>query len=292
MQLLDGKKVAAEMYEKLKVEVANLKQEGITPKLVIILVGDSSASLSYIKSKRKAGEQIGIETEFLNYDPKEIDTEKLINKISELNNDSRVNGILVQLPLPAHINTPKIIKAIDPKKDSDGFTAYNLGKMFLSTEFENLSPCTPQGIIKILESYKIAVEGKEVVVVGKSNIVGKPIAIMLLNRGATVTICHSKTKNLAEHTKRADILIAAVGKQNLIKAEMVKDGSVVIDVGINRNEEGKIVGDVDFENVASKTSFITPVPGGCGPMTVACLMQNVVISAKNQNKELRIKNLV
>lgn len=282
MQLLDGKTVSQAIYQKLRAEVEALQEMQVRPKLVIILVGADPASLSYIKSKRSASEKIGVEAEFINYKPEEIDTQKLLAKINELNEDPNTHGILVQLPLPKHIFEPDIIKAINPKKDVDGFTAYNLGKMFLSKDFENLVPCTPMGVIRMLEYYNIPLEGKEVVMVGASNIVGKPMAIMLLNRRATVTVCNSKTKDLAAHTRRADILIVAVGKPKLITAEMVKDDAIVIDVGINR-VDGKLVGDVDFGNVAPKASYITPVPGGCGLMTVACLMENVIRAAKSQH---------
>ncbi len=283
MELLDGKLVAQELYTKLLGDVQALKAKDIQPKLVIILVGDDPASQSYIRSKTKASEKLGIESELITYKPDEIDTPRLIAKINELNNDDSVNGILVQLPLPDHIYEPEIIKAISPIKDVDGFTAYNIGKMFLSTDFEELAPCTPLGIIRMLEHYNIDVTGKEAVVVGRSNIVGKPAAVMLLNRGATVTACHSKTKDLKFHTSRADILVVAVGKSKLITADMVKEGAVVIDVGMNRNEKGKLEGDVDFENVKNKASYITPVPGGCGLMTVACLMENVVKATIKQN---------
>jgi methylenetetrahydrofolate dehydrogenase (NADP+)/methenyltetrahydrofolate cyclohydrolase len=279
MNLMDGKLVAETVYARLQGEVAGLKEKGIHPKLVIILVGDDPASLSYVRSKRKSAEKTGIVAELITYRPEDIDTEGLINKINELNADESVHGILVQVPLPEHIYTPKVMKAIDPKKDVDGFTAYNLGKMFLSAEFENLVPCTPLGVIRMLEYYKISVVGKEAVIVGASNLVGKPMGIMLLNRKATVTICNSKTPDLAAQTRKADILVVAVGKIGLITADMVKEGAVVIDVGINRNAEGKLVGDVDFENVAPKTSYITPVPGGCGLMTVASLMENVYKAA-------------
>lgn len=280
MQILDGKKVSQELAFKLQGEVATLKAHDIQPKLTIILVGEDPASESYVRSKKKLAESIGIESDLIRYTPEEMDTAKLIAKIQELNNDSKVHGILVQLPLPKHIYEPEIIKAIDPKKDVDGFTAYNLGKMFLSTDFEELAPCTPLGVIRILESYNIDILGKEAVVVGASNIVGKPMGIMLLNRKATVTVCNSKTRDLAAQTRRADILVVAVGKAKFITADMVKEGAVVIDVGINRTEDGKICGDVDFDNVSVKASFITPVPGGCGPMTVACLMENVVKAAR------------
>ena len=214
-----------------------------------------------------------------------------MQKINELNNDRSVHGILVQLPLPKHINEAKIIEAIDHKKDVDGFHPYNVGKMFLNKDFENLSPCTPKGIIKILEFYNIDLVGKEVTIVGRSNIVGKPLSAMLINRSATVTVCHSKTKNLKFHTARADILIAAIGKAKFITTSMVKKEAIVIDVGVNRvndtNSEKsyKLVGDTDFENLLTKISAITPVPGGCGPMTVACLMENTVKAA------YQIKNL-
>ena len=275
MKLLDGKKVADEMYKHLRGEIAALRKKDIHPKLVIIQVGSDPASLSYIKSKRKVSENLGVTAELLKFEPDGIDTKIMIAKIHELNRDAAVNGILVQLPLPSHIYAPEVIKAIDPKKDVDGFTAYNLGKMFLGTEFEELAPCTPLGVIRLLEYYNIPLEGKEAVVVGASNIVGKPIATMLLNRKATVTVCHRMTKNLAAHTKKAEILVVAVGKEKLITVEMVRKGCVVVDVGINRTTEGKLAGDVDFENVSKKASYITPVPGGVGLMTVACLMENV-----------------
>ncbi|MBU0667824.1 bifunctional 5,10-methylenetetrahydrofolate dehydrogenase/5,10-methenyltetrahydrofolate cyclohydrolase [Patescibacteria group bacterium] len=286
MNLLDGKFIAQEMYTKLQSDAAELKNKGIQPKLVIILVGDHPASLSYIKSKEKASQTVGVECEIMKFGADEMDTAKLIEVIRGLNEDDSVHGILVQLPLPKHIYEPDIIKAVAPQKDVDGFTAYNLGKMFLSTRFEDLAPCTPLGIIKMLEHAKIDVEGKEAVIVGRSNIVGKPVAIMLLNRGATVTACHSKTVDLSAHTKRADILVVAVGKAGLITADMVKEGAVVVDVGINRTEDGKLVGDCDFVTVSKKASFITPVPGGCGPMTVACLMNNVIKAVHKQNPSL------
>lgn len=285
MQLLDGKKVASELYQKLQGKVAALKEKNIFPKLVIVLVGDDPASLSYIKQKRKASEQTGIVSELINLKPEEVTTQSMIDLVNQLNVDASVHGFIIQLPLPKHVDTPKVLKAVNPKKDVDGFTAYNLGKMFLSTEFEDLAPCTPLGVIRLLEYYEIAVKGLEVTMVGASNTVGKPLAIMLQNRGATVTICNSKTKDLAAHTRRADILVVAVGKIGLITRDMVKKGAVVIDVGINRNEEGKLVGDVDFEGVAEVASYITPVPGGCGPMTVGCLMENVVRAVLQQNPQ-------
>ena len=279
MQLLDGKKVASELTHKLQGKVAALKGKGVLPKLVIVLVGEDPASLSYIKQKRKASEETGITAETMTLRPEDVTTDSMIALVEKLNADASVHGFIVQLPLPAHVETPKVLKAVDPRKDVDGFTAYNLGKMFLSTEFEDLAPCTPRGVIRLLEYYEIKFEGVDVTMVGASNTVGKPLAIMLKNRGATVTICDKSTKDLAAHTRGAEILIVAAGKAKLITAEMVREGAIVVDVGINRNLEGKIVGDVDFENVAPKTSYISPVPGGVGPMTVACLMENLVRSA-------------
>ncbi|MBT4917793.1 bifunctional 5,10-methylenetetrahydrofolate dehydrogenase/5,10-methenyltetrahydrofolate cyclohydrolase, partial [Candidatus Peregrinibacteria bacterium] len=246
MELLDGRKVSKAMLLHLEKEVNHLKVEHILPKLVVILVGKDPASLSYIKQKQKACAATGIEWDQIDYE-ESVTTEILIGKIDELNNDETVHGILVQLPLPDHIFAPDVIKAIDPMKDVDGFTAYNLGKMFISPEFEHLAPCTPLGVIKMFEHYDIDVKGKEAVVVGHSNIVGKPLATMLLNRNATVTVCHIDTKDLAFHTKRADILCVAVGRPNLITADMVKDGTIIVDIGVNRLESGKLVGDVDFD---------------------------------------------
>jgi methylenetetrahydrofolate dehydrogenase (NADP+)/methenyltetrahydrofolate cyclohydrolase len=283
MALIDGKKIANEIYENLAKEVDKLKKEHtLQPKLAVILVGDNPASLSYIKQKRKACEKTGIEWVQFDYDTN-LSQAELLDKIEELNQDYSVHGILIQLPLPDHFEVPKVIRAIDPHKDVDGFTAYNLGKMFLSTEFEDLPPCTPAGVIKMLEYYNIKVEGMDATIVGASNIVGKPLSIMLLNRGATPTICHIKTKDLKKHTLNADLLCVAVGKINLITEDMVKEGAVVIDIGINRTEDGKLRGDCDFEKISAKASYITPVPGGAGPMTVACLMENTVKAAKRLN---------
>lgn len=283
MELLDGRKVADSLLENLKVEVAQLKSQNISPHLTVILVGDDPASRIYVRNKWKACEKVGVSYDLVSYKPEELTTEKLIEKIHKLNDDPKVSGILVQLPLPGHIYEPEIIKAIDPKKDVDGFTAYNLGKMFLSTEFEDLPPCTAAGIIKLLDYYDIKIMGADATVVGASNIVGKPVAAMLLNRRATVTVCHSKTRDLKTHTKNADIVIAAVGKRNLITADMVKNGVCVIDVGTNKDDKGKMCGDCDFENVSKKAGYITPVPGGVGPMTVACLLENIVKACKRRN---------
>lgn len=283
MILLDGRSVANRVLEQVEGEVRALKEKGITPKLAFLLVGHNPASATYVSQKQKACEKTGIEFEHLDF-PETVTTEELVAAIQKLDAREDVHGILVQLPLPASMNTPLVLRALQPKKDVDGFHAYNLGKMLLSTEFEHLVPCTPKGVIKLLEHYQIPIEGREVVVVGHSNIVGKPMSVMFLNRNATVTTCHKFTKNLADHTRRADILVVAVGKAGLITADMVKEGAVVVDVGINR-VDGKLVGDVDFEAVSQKTSYISPVPGGVGPMTVACLMENTVLAAKRLNEE-------
>lgn len=279
MEILDGKKVANEIYLELKKEVSRMELAHIHPKLAVILVGKDPASISYVSQKQKACAITGIAWQQFDYET-DVTTEQLIEKIKELNADQTIHGILVQLPLPKQVYAPDVIRAIEPKKDVDGFTAYNLGKMVLGQEFEHLAPCSPEGVINLLEYYKIPIEGKNAVVVGHSNIVGKPLSIMLLNRNATVTTCHVFTKDLASHTRNADILFIAVGKPNLITADMVKDGAVVIDIGINRLANGKLVGDIDFENVSKKASYVTPVPGGCGPMTVAALMENTVKAAK------------
>lgn len=276
MQLLDGKTLSAQLIDSVKEKVEKLK-----PTLAVILVGENPASLTYVKHKKTACEKAGIHYVEYRY-PDTLSQEELIAQIQRLNGDEGVNGILVQLPLPAQIEAPPVIRSIDPAKDVDGFHAYNVGKMFLSPDFEDLPPATPLGIIKLLDHYNVQVQGKEVVVVGHSNIVGKPISTMLLNRNATVTTCHIFTQDLASHTRRADILVVAVGKEKLITADMVKEGAVVVDVGINRNAEGKICGDVDFENVSRKASFITSVPGGVGPMTIAALILNIVRATERQ----------
>ena len=276
MELLDGKALSAQLIDSVKDEAEKLK-----PTLAVILVGENPASLTYTKNKKKACERAGIKYKEIKL-PDTTTQDDLIKEIERLNEDSDVNGFIVQMPLPDQIFVPEVIRAIDPKKDVDGFHAYNLGKMFLSPDFEDLPPATPSGIIKLLDHYDIPIRGQEVVVVGHSNHVGKPISTMMLNRNATVTTCHIHTKDLAIHTKRADILIVAVGKAGLITEDMVKDGVVIVDVGINRNEEGKLCGDVDFENVSKKASFITPVPGGVGPMTVAALILNTISASKRQ----------
>ncbi len=283
MQILDGRKVSGEILSELAQEVSDLSVKGISPKLAVILVGKDPASLSYIRQKQKACVKAGVAWEQFDYEV-DVTTEQLIERIEELNEDVTVHGILVQLPVPKQVDVPKVLKAIKPSKDADGFTAYNIGKMFLSKDFEDLAPCTPMGVIKLLDYYGIEIEGKEVVVVGHSNIVGKPLATMLLNRNATVTVCHIHTKDLSAHTKRADILCVGVGKAGLITADMVKDDVVVVDIGVNKLENGNLVGDTDFEEISKKASYITPVPGGVGPMTVACLLVNTVHAAKRINK--------
>ncbi len=277
--LLDGKALSEKIVQECKKETKDLN-----PTLAVIIVGDNPASAVYVRNKERLCEKAGIQSVKIPFS-KEATQEEVIHKIEELNNDPAITGFIVQLPVPDHMYVPDIIRAIDPKKDVDGFHAYNLGKMFLSTEFEDLPPATPAGIIRILEEYNIDIEGKEAVVVGHSNIVGKPISTMLLNRNATVTTCHIYTQDLASHTARADILVVATGVPNLITGDMVKKGATVIDVGINRLENGKLVGDVHFESVSKKVGHITPVPGGVGPMTVASLIKNTVHAAQRQIME-------
>ena len=278
-KIIDGKAVSAYVKEQVKNEVAELAKNGSVPALAVIIVGDDPASMVYVGNKKKACEMTGMRS--VEYAlPAETTEEELLELIGKLNNDKEINGILCQLPVPKHINEDKIIDAIAPEKDVDGFSAVNVGKIWLG-KYE-ISPCTPMGVIELLDYYDIPLEGKNCVIVGRSNIVGKPMAALLLERNATVTVCHSRTKDLASFTKNADVIVAAVGRANFITADMVKEGAVVIDVGINRLETGKLCGDVDFENVKEKASYITPVPGGCGPMTIAVLMKNTLVAYKNQ----------
>lgn len=273
--LIDGKKISTEIKEELKEQVKNYKEQGKEITLAVIQVGNDPASSVYVRNKKKACEYIGINS--LAYELEESTTEEeLLKLIGELNGRDDVNGILVQLPLPSHINEDKIIEAIDSKKDVDGFHPMSVGA--LSIGRKGFVSCTPAGIIQLLKRSNIDIAGKECVVVGRSNIVGKPMAMLLLRENGTVTVAHSKTKNLKEVTKRADILVAAVGKPKFITADYVKEGAVVIDVGIHRNEDNKLCGDVDFDSVVDKVSAITPVPGGVGPMTIAMLMYNCVNS--------------
>ena len=277
---IDGKKLAQKIRTNLKIECEELKKKGINPKLAVILVGNDGASKVYVKNKSIACQEIGIEYEeyLLNED---INQEELINLIEKLNKQKDIHGILLQSPIPTHLDINQAFEAISPKKDVDGFNPINVGKLSLNQD--TFVSCTPYGIMKMFEEYNIKLEGKNVTIIGRSNIVGKPLLQCCINKNATVTMCHSKTNNLEQYTKNADILIAAMGKAKFIKENMVKDGVVVIDVGINRGQDGKLTGDVDFENVEKKASYITPVPGGVGPMTIAMLMNNVIKAAKQFN---------
>jgi methylenetetrahydrofolate dehydrogenase (NADP+)/methenyltetrahydrofolate cyclohydrolase len=280
MKILDGKKLSQEIKAELKTEVLGLKERGIVPGLAVIIVGNNSASETYVKNKKQACEEVGIYSEIYKLEEK-ISQISLLALVEKLNSNEKVHGILVQLPLPAHIEKEKIILAIDPKKDVDCFHPENIGKVFLGQEI--FPPCTPAGILEILKRSEIEIVGKDVVIVGRSNIVGKPLALMMINEGATVTVCNSKTENLKEKCLGADILISAVGHTGLITKDMIKQGAVVIDVGMNRDDEGKLTGDVDFLEVSQIASAITPVPGGVGPMTIAMLLKNSVQSAKIHN---------
>ncbi|MBR6504680.1 MAG: bifunctional methylenetetrahydrofolate dehydrogenase/methenyltetrahydrofolate cyclohydrolase FolD [Clostridia bacterium] len=279
--LIDGKELAKKIRANLRDEVTELKNNGIVPKLAVILIGDDKPSKIYVKNKSNACEDVGIEFEEYLLDAN-IEMGELLKLIKSLNDNPNIHGILLQSPIPRHLDINLAIETISPKKDVDGFHPVNIGKLIIGQD--TFVSCTPYGIIKMLEEYGVKIEGANAVVVGRSNIVGKPIAQCLLNKNATVTICHSKTENLKEVTNKADILIVAIGKAKLIKADMVKNDAVVIDVGINRLDDGTIVGDVDFESIKNKASYITPVPGGVGPMTIAMLMNNVVKAAKNINK--------
>jgi len=286
-KIIDGKQVAADMREELKKEVAELREQGIVPGLSVILVGEDPASKSYVTAKERTCEEIGIYSDD-NRLPAETAQKELMALVRKMNNDPKIHGILVQLPLPKHLNETEVLLAIDPVKDVDGFHPMNVGKMVVGEEA--LLPCTPHGVIQLLIRSGVKIEGADVVIVGRSNIVGKPLANMLIqkkpNRNATVTVCHTRTKDLACHTRRADILIAAAGQPNTITADMVKEGVVVIDVGVNRVDDPtkkqgfRLVGDVDFEAVKEKASLITPVPGGVGPMTITMLLYNTVEAAK------------
>lgn len=281
MELLDGKALASKIEIQIQKEVQDLNKNFIYPTLAVILVGDDPASASYVNMKSKACQRVGINTLTFSM-PRETQEDRLLEKIQRLNQDEKIDAILVQLPLPKHIDTSKVLEAISPSKDVDGFHALNVGRATLG--FDGFIPATPLGVMHLLNEYKIDLRGKDCVVVGASNIVGKPLATLLLNAGATVSICHIDTKDVSQYTKMADIIFVGVGKPNLITKDMVKDGAIVVDIGINRLEDGRIVGDVDFENVAPKCKFITPVPGGVGPMTIATLLQNTLQSAKTKLK--------
>lgn len=271
--ILDGRMLSKKIRTDVSKKVSLLKQEGITPKLVVILVGEDPASQVYVRNKRRTAHALGIEAVDIRL-PENVEEDELIRLIDELNSDRTVHGILVQLPLPKHINGNKVTHRIIPEKDVDGFHPLNIGKLFMN--IPGPLPCTPRGIMEFFKEYDIPVSGKRVVIIGRSNIVGRPMAALLVNSDATVTIAHSKTKNLAEVTKQADILIVAIGKGEFIDENYVKKGAVVIDVGMNRNNDGKLVGDVNMESVNKVASYITPVPGGVGPMTIAMLMKQTV----------------
>lgn len=280
-EILNGKELAKKIRENLAIEVEELKNNGINPKLSVIMVGDNSASAVYVKNKSNACKKVGIDfEEFLL--PTETTEEALIDLIKKLNSDETVHGILLQSPVPGHININKAFETIIPEKDVDGFNAVNVGNLSIGKDC--FISCTPYGIMRMLEEYNIDITGKSAVVIGRSNIVGKPMLQCLLSKDATVTICHSKTRNLEEVVKGADIVVAAIGKPNFVTGNMIKEGAVVIDVGINRLEDGSLCGDVKFDEAFEKASYITPVPGGVGPMTVAMLVENVVKAAKNSAK--------
>ncbi|MBZ7954897.1 bifunctional methylenetetrahydrofolate dehydrogenase/methenyltetrahydrofolate cyclohydrolase FolD [Campylobacter molothri] len=282
MILLDGKALSLKIKEELKEKNQILKEQGMQTCLAVILVGNNPASQTYVNSKAKACEACGIKSLVYHLDENTTQNE-LLALINTLNYDDSVHGILVQLPLPSHINKNLILESIISSKDVDGFHPINVGYLNLGLE-SGFLPCTPLGVMRLLKSYEITLEGLDVVIIGESNIVGRPMATMFLNAGATVSICHIKTKDLKLYTQKADLIVVAAGCVNLLRSDMVKEGVIVIDVGINRLENGKIVGDVDFENVSRKASFITPVPGGVGPMTIAMLLENTVRSAKNRLK--------
>ena len=275
-KIIDGKAISLEIKQEVKKEVEKLQKNGVFPCLAVVLVGENSASKVYVNNKKKACEVCGISS--LSYELPESTTEaELLELIQKLNEDKKINGILVQLPLPKHIDESKVILAISPEKDVDCFHPQNVGA--LHTGGKGFLPCTPAGILELIKRSGYDITGKECVVIGRSNIVGKPVAMLLLCENGTVTICHSKTKNLPEVCKRADIIVVATGKRNTLTKDMVKEGAIVIDVGMNRNEEGKLCGDVDFENVKEKVEAITPVPGGVGPMTIAMLMKNCLTAS-------------
>jgi methylenetetrahydrofolate dehydrogenase (NADP+)/methenyltetrahydrofolate cyclohydrolase len=276
-KIIDGKAISLQIKDELKKQVSAYKEQGIEITMAVVKVGNDPASAVYVRNKERACEYIGVTSRTLAL-PEETTEEELLNTVKELNEDSSVNGILVQLPLPKHIDESKILLAIDPKKDVDGFHPVNVGKMVIGED--TFLPCTPAGIIEMIKRSGIDIEGKECVVIGRSNIVGKPMAMLMLRENATVTIAHSRTADLKEVTKRADILVAAIGKAKFVTADYVKEGAVVIDVGMDRDEDGKLCGDVDFDEVSGVASAITPVPGGVGPMTVTMLMVNCLRSVE------------
>ena len=284
--LIDGKKIASEKKSAIAAEVEKLKKEGIVPGLAVILVGNDSASKTYVANKERTCRELGMHSILIEMS-ESVSEEELLKKINELNEDMDIHGILVQMPLPKHINEVKVIETILPEKDVDGFHPVNIGRMM--TGQDSFLPCTPYGIMVMLDSIGADISGKHVVVVGRSNIVGKPAGQLFLNKHATVTYCHSKTDDLKKYTKQADIVVAAVGKVNVITKDHVKDGAIVIDVGMNRNSEGKLCGDVDFNEVKEVASYITPVPGGVGPMTITMLMFNTLKAAKALQNKMQLK---
>lgn len=279
-KIIDGKLISKSVKDKIAEEVQELKKSGITPGLAVIIVGENPASQIYVRNKQRACEEVGFES--FKYELPESTTQnELLELIKKLNNDDRVNGILCQLPLPKHINESTVINNISPKKDVDAFHPENVGRIMIGDY--SFLPCTPAGVMELIASTGTDITGKECVVVGRSNIVGKPMAMLLLHKSGTVTVCHSKTQDLKAECRRADILVAAVGVAKLITGDMVKEGAVLIDVGMNRDENGKLCGDIDFDSCKDKASYITPVPGGVGPMTIAMLMKNTLTAAKEQN---------
>ena len=279
--IMDGKALSLKLKEQMKQRIAQLKQQGINPKLVVVLVGDNSASQVYVRNKHKSCGEVGIESEVITM-PEQTTQQELLEVVERLNQDETVDGILVQLPLPKQIDEKTVLRSILPEKDVDGFHPVNVG--LLSIGDECFAPATPSGIIAMFQEYGIDIAGKNCVVIGRSNIVGKPMAALLLKNNATVTICHSKTEDLASYTRRADVVIVATGRRHTLTAEMVKEGAVVVDVGMNRNEQGKLCGDVDYEEVKEKASFITPVPGGVGPMTITELLEKTIQAAQRHHR--------
>lgn len=279
--IMDGKALSLKLKEQMKQRIAQLKQQGVNPKLVVVLVGDNSASQVYVRNKHKSCGEVGIESEVITM-PEQTTQQELLEVVERLNQDETVDGILVQLPLPKQIDEKTVLRSILPEKDVDGFHPVNVG--LLSIGDECFAPATPSGIIAMFQEYGIDIAGKNCVVIGRSNIVGKPMAALLLKNNATVTICHSKTEDLASYTRRADVVIVATGRRHTLTAEMVKEGAVVVDVGMNRNEQGKLCGDVDYEEVKEKASFITPVPGGVGPMTITELLENTIQAAQRHHR--------
>lgn len=282
MTLLDGKALARTIEKQLTNEVDNLKNHFITPTLAVVLVGEDPASCAYVNMKVKACERVGIVSIAKRLDAK-ITQDELLKVIAELDADEQIDGILIQLPLPKHIDTKAILEAVSYQKDVDGFHPFNVGRIL--TGIEAFAPATPLGVMNLLKNYNLSVSGKNVAIIGASNIVGKPLASLMLNAGATVSICHILTQDVSFFTKNADIVCVGVGKPNLITADMIKEGAIVIDIGINRLSDGRLVGDVDFDSVSKKTSFITPVPGGVGPMTIVSLLENTILGAKKRKLE-------